>query len=1411
MNKLRLVTGGWLLLASMATHTLALDVNLTGLDAFGTSSFNTAGLWSNSAAPSAGNDYFVGDGALLRTPNNGDSHTFAGNSLTISNTTAYPEGLFYKGSGTTAVITVNNLILDGGLISHAQGTTDIFKLDGTINVASTSRIYAKQGFIEILSDISGTGGLEIQATDDNSSSGQRIVTLLGDNSAYTGNINVLGKLTAADTSTMAFDIGPSGVNNSILGTGWGVFNGTFSFDLTGASMNPGDSWLITNVTNQTYGTTFGVGGGFSQVGSVWTDGTYTFTPGTGILSVSQPPVEWGVDNDGNFSVNTNWSGGNAPIDNEDALFGGIITANRTVTIDQPISLNRITFSNTDGDYFLVPDSNQVLTLVSQAAVDSAAGRHWLSVEVAGTSGLTKEGTGELILDHANSFSGGLTISNGRLSVTHPNAIPSGQNVELTATSSNLLFGGDNGFFVENGSTGGGYVGGTVNGIISGAGTVTASNGAEVSLTGANTYSGTTTVTGTETVLTLSGGGTLGAADGTVASNTRIGGTAQVVLDGVAVGDEVLYLDERADEGTPAHLSSSGSSSWSGNIKADIPGVGSHYKIQATSGTLELSGIISAWDEAAPNDRFYVFDSQGTSNINVTGSITDLETDADGEFLDTDMNDVPDGTDDGANLHVIKRGSGTLTISTGGVGDASDYFHFHRATTVIEQGTLAVVDSQTANAGELLSSTIEVRSGAIFDTSAFTNYSLQVIEDPDETPFNGDEIGQTLSGAGTVNNGTGNTISAFEDSVIAPGDPGTPGRLIVTGNMTIDQSQANPNGALNFELTNSAAAVNDQLQVNGELKLLADGAAGGGQFKLNVTPVAGNLDSSRNYVLMTAGLTTNSTATAADFDLNIVNQQGTTLNTRQDNGVAVDITSTQVRIQFAPAASLTWNGTSGNNAWDVGTSNNWSGSDSSFLDLDNATFSSGASEKNVVVNTAVTPGSTTFNSASTYTFTGEGGIEGSGAVNVNAGTVRFQNAGNNYTGTTTVASGATLEMDTASTGTMVLDGRLTVGSTGLSALSEFTYVDAVHNANTALTGGGALVPATDIWEVRTGIGGNGDTIYEADANDLTTAPEIQTTISGLSANTTYTVYANFWDATGASWQIQAGDTPGNLALYANPADNVAGATAGVLTSTLPHTSQLSTASGNRTLFSAPLGEFTTDGSGTLVVYIDDKGTDEGDNRAFYDGLSYNSGVTNVFGGGSTLTVDGNLSLNSGSNLDLDLGAVGFDSLLVTGTALLDGTIDVSYFGDAPEDGMQYTVLTANGGIITPLGSLDFGAGLPENFTASYNDALTQLILTFSAGLDGDFNGDGIVNLADYTVWRDNLGNPDESVLMNNGDDMNGVDTGDYALWKSNFGATSGAGALGTLQGGQQAVPEPGTVCIVIGMLGIGAIAVRRRAR
>ncbi|QDU54823.1 PEP-CTERM sorting domain-containing protein [Aeoliella mucimassa] len=88
------------------------------------------------------------------------------------------------------------------------------------------------------------------------------------------------------------------------------------------------------------------------------------------------------------------------------------------------------------------------------------------------------------------------------------------------------------------------------------------------------------------------------------------------------------------------------------------------------------------------------------------------------------------------------------------------------------------------------------------------------------------------------------------------------------------------------------------------------------------------------------------------------------------------------------------------------------------------------------------------------------------------------------------------------------------------------------------------------------------------------------------------------------------------------------------------------------------------------------------------------------------------------------------------------------------------------------------------------------------LPGDFNADGSVDLADYTVWRDHLGAADELAIANAGDGLLGVDTNDYLLWKSNFGTTLTAGSLHSVT-----VPEPSAICL-LGLSIVGFWLVRR---
>lgn len=80
---------------------------------------------------------------------------------------------------------------------------------------------------------------------------------------------------------------------------------------------------------------------------------------------------------------------------------------------------------------------------------------------------------------------------------------------------------------------------------------------------------------------------------------------------------------------------------------------------------------------------------------------------------------------------------------------------------------------------------------------------------------------------------------------------------------------------------------------------------------------------------------------------------------------------------------------------------------------------------------------------------------------------------------------------------------------------------------------------------------------------------------------------------------------------------------------------------------------------------------------------------------------------------------------------------------------------------------------------------------TAGLAGDYNGDGEVNVADYTVWRDNLGGSSTS-LENRSVALAGTAIGsiDYQVWKSNFGASLESAVTAV------AVPEPSSTTLLL---------------
>lgn len=78
--------------------------------------------------------------------------------------------------------------------------------------------------------------------------------------------------------------------------------------------------------------------------------------------------------------------------------------------------------------------------------------------------------------------------------------------------------------------------------------------------------------------------------------------------------------------------------------------------------------------------------------------------------------------------------------------------------------------------------------------------------------------------------------------------------------------------------------------------------------------------------------------------------------------------------------------------------------------------------------------------------------------------------------------------------------------------------------------------------------------------------------------------------------------------------------------------------------------------------------------------------------------------------------------------------------------------------------------------------------------GDFNGDGFVDAADYTIWRDELGQSGSNLSADANRDQT-ITAADYQIWVDNYGSSNPSSSLAT------AVPEPSTL-ITICLLFLG---------
>ncbi len=170
---------------------------------------------------------------------------------------------------------------------------------------------------------------------------------------------------------------------------------------------------------------------------------------------------------------------------------------------------------------------------------------------------------------------------------------------------------------------------------------------------------------------------------------------------------------------------------------------------------------------------------------------------------------------------------------------------------------------------------------------------------------------------------------------------------------------------------------------------------------------------------------------------------------------------------------------------------------------------------------------------------------------------------------------------------------------------------------------------------------------------------------------------------------------------------------------------------------------------------------------------------------TILAVGNVALAPTSTLVMELGGTtpggGYDQIRSSGALALGGTLQVSLInGFTPAAGESFNLFdwTGTSGTFATLALPALGSGLAWNTAQLY---ATGVLSVIGVGLPGDYNNNGVVDAADYVLWRKSPSS------------YGGSPAG-YDTWRANFGRTAGSGASSALSV-DTAVPEP-TSCVLL---------------